>query len=153
MKQLLFIGLFLLSFSTSFAQCLDTLQFPNPQPPCYPDFIPVCGCDGNTYRNNCYADYATVLQYTDGPCEHVALDFYPNPVIDLLNLTVVTKFESDVNLYIFDRNGIVYYYRYLDNITSKVLTIPVNGFDKGLYIIMAESNGEISLSKIIRWEQ
>lgn len=153
MKLTLSTLLILLFAMTTSAQCIDTLQFPNLQPPCYPDFIPVCGCDGVTYRNNCYADYATVLQYTDGPCEHVALDFYPNPVVDILYLTVVTKYESDVNLYIFDRNGIVYYYRYLQNITSEQITIPVYGFDKGLYIIMAESNGEIELSKIIRWEQ
>jgi hypothetical protein len=29
---------------------------------------PVCGCDGVTYKNACYAKMARVLSYTPGPC-------------------------------------------------------------------------------------
>ncbi len=136
--------------SMTHGQCLDTLQFPNLQPPCYPDFVPVCGCDGVTYRNACHADFATVLQYGEGPCEQVVHDYYPNPVENMIYMTIATKYESDVNLYIFDRNGHVYYYRYLPLVSSQYLTIPVNGFEKGLYIVMTESNGQASFSKMIR---
>jgi hypothetical protein len=146
------IGCLLLTFSC-IGQCLDSLQFPNTAPPCYPDFIPVCGCDGVTYQNSCYADYATVLNYAEGPCDQIAIDLYPNPSSNWMSFTAVTKYESDVNLYIFDRNGNVYYYRDLTNVTSETLSIPVYEFEQGLYIIMAESNGEAKLLKFIRWEE
>lgn len=133
-------------------QCLDSLQFPNLQPPCYPDFIPVCGCDGITYRNACYADYATVLQYVDGPCEQVVFDFYPNPAIDMIYMTLATKYESDVNLYIFDRNGIVSYYSFYPNVTAEFVTLPVYWFEQGLYIIVAESNGVLHKAKFMKWQ-
>jgi hypothetical protein len=135
----------------SFGQCLDTLSFPNLQPPCFPDFLPVCGCDGVTYRNACYAEFATVQQWQEGPCENILIDIYPNPAVNWLNTTIVTKFESNVNLYIFDRNGNIYYYDYLTTVTNSTLIIPVNGFDYGLYVVMAESNGDVQLSKFIKW--
>lgn len=153
MKRLvLFLALASVAMLTN-AQCKDTLNFPNYQPPCWNDFIPVCGCDGVTYHNSCYADYATVIQYQDRPCEQVAIDIYPNPATDLLYTTIATKYEADVNIYIFDRNGMVYYYRYLTNVNNEQMYIPVNSFEQGLYIIMAESNGVTKLLKFLKWDQ
>ncbi len=153
MKPLFLIAIIAVIGLPCNAQCIDSLNFPNLQPPCFADFLPVCGCDGVTYRNACYAGFATVLQYQEGPCENIVIDFYPNPTSYWLNTTIVTKFESNVNLYIFDRNGNVYYYDYLTNVTNRSLTIPVHGFEQGLYIMMAESNGDVQLSKFIKWEE
>lgn len=153
MRKLTLVSLILLAFVSANAQCLDTLNFPNLQPPCNPDFIPVCGCDGVTYKNRCFADFATVQQYVEGPCEQVAMNIFPNPSTYWLNVNIVTKFEADVNFYIFDRNGNIFYYSFLRNVTSEMLDIPVYGFEQGLYIVMAESNGVTQLSKIIRWEE
>ena len=153
MKKALFILTFTLQALLSTAQCLDTLNFPNYQPPCNPDLVPVCGCDGVTYTNNCFADFATVTQYIDGPCEQVVMRVSPNPATYWLDVTIVTKYEADVSLYIFDRTGNIYYYQYLRAVNSQILNIPLNGFDQGLYIVMVESNGVSQLSKIIKWEQ
>ncbi|MCF8463250.1 MAG: T9SS type A sorting domain-containing protein [Flavobacteriales bacterium] len=153
MRKLVIVVVFKLSATLVGAQCLDTLNFPNLQPPCYPDFVPVCGCDGVTYQNNCFAEFATVLQYIDGPCEQVAFTIYPNPTTDFLFTTIVTKYEADVNLYIFDRNGTIYYHTFLQAVTSEYLTIPMNVFDQGVYIIMVESNGVAKLSKFVKWNE
>lgn len=134
-------------------QCLDTLNSPILNPGCNLDFTPVCGCNGVTYNNPCFAEAATVLQYVDRPCEQVAINFYPNPVIYWLYATVVTKFEADVNLMIFDRNGNIYYSRYLQSVNYEYLTIPVHDFDDGLYILMAESNGVAEFKKFIKWKE
>lgn len=151
MKRLIPI-LLLLPLGVS-AQCLDTLRFADPYPGCNLEFIPVCGCNNVTYRNYCYAEAATVTQWVDGPCENVAINVYPNPATYWLYVNVVTKYESDVRLFIFDRNGNIAYSNYLTEVTNEYLTIPVNNLGHGIYIMMAECNGYSQLLKFVRWEQ
>ena len=134
------------------AQCEDSLSFPVTNPPCYPDFIPVCGCDGTTYVNFCHWQYATLNQYSEGPCEQVAFNFYPNPVVEYINLRIATRLETDVNLYIFDRNGNIMYYDFLQQMTNEQIIIPVYGFRQGIYFILAETNGETFSRKFVKWE-
>ncbi len=35
---------------------------------CYEIYAPVCGCDDVTYSNDCHAECAGIMEYTEGAC-------------------------------------------------------------------------------------
>ncbi len=42
-------------------------------------FVPVCGCNGLTYRNACFANASGLISYTEGLCPDVCID--PNIIL------------------------------------------------------------------------
>jgi hypothetical protein len=47
--------------------CIDRKKI-NPNTFCIEVYEPVCGCDGKTYPNTCYAERAGVTKWTPGVC-------------------------------------------------------------------------------------
>ena len=47
--------------------CIDSTLI-NDSIACIEIYDPVCGCDGVTYSNSCYADVSGVISYVAGEC-------------------------------------------------------------------------------------
>ncbi len=115
---------------------------------CYPEFRPICGCDNVTYRNVCRALNDRGVQfYTDGPCEPLAFNFDPNPVLTNLYVTFVLKTTGDLHIMILDLYGKIYYEDMRFSVDRYDLQIDVTNYRNGLFMIYAETDGYVLVKK------
>lgn len=113
---------------------------------CPDPYNPVCGCNGNTYRNVCDANNNGVISYTNGACGYIDIFFAPIPVLDVLHLNISLKKPDDVYFYIFDLYGKLRYFK-IFNISNVdypfIYDIDMTAFSLGPYILVAQSSGNI----------
>jgi hypothetical protein len=158
----IFIFILLFAATSSIAQnpgtyqptCIDTTLMNFNANPCYGNsYEPVCGCDNVTYRNSCMADAAGIINqsYTQGPCEFMDFDFYPNPVATAgqLKVKVICKGITDINVWIFDMYFRQMYYQVSRQYADVELYPDVRGFGNGMFFMVVEAEGTVKVKRLL----
>ena len=116
--------------------------------------------DGVTYVANNSMSFAGDAVYGT-PSEPYILNFnidaaeslsvYPNPVVDLLNVSGALNGESEVSLELFDLAGALVYTKQV-SVSDNVLdaSISMNGFAAGSYLLKVSQNGDSKMFKIVK---
>jgi hypothetical protein len=135
--------------------CIDSLMITNNT--CYgTTYQAICGCDNVTYRNECFAVAAGIINgaFTDGPCEFMDFDFTPNPAgRDLVNgpltIRVICKGPVDINVWIFDTFFREKYYQRSLQFQEQIFQPDVRGWGNGLFFIAVEAGGVVKIKRLL----
>lgn len=152
----LFLIFFLyISFDSCFAQtCHDSLRQADPYYlGCTDPYFPVCGCDGNTYRNECAAFYRGGLNsWGEGSCVEFDYIIDPTLVDYYLRLQVYMRNAGNMSISIYDVYGHVFYLSQIffnQGLTDRSIA-QVSSFEHGIYIIVLNLNGDQQVKKFYK---
>lgn len=138
LKKAIFIFL-LLGWQYCTAQqfgCIDSLAI-NPSFPCpQNDFKPVCGCDNETYRNECEAGQKYGVQtYYDGSCSGFEIDIIPTFDPFSLTFTLVQANPNFARLFIVDMYGKLWWEKEISAVPKESFPIDIVPLSIGTYIL------------------
>ena len=129
--------------------CYDSLLV-SPGAYCIPDYEPVCACNQKTYRNYCFARIEGFQQYENGICETIAFDFTPNPVSNSLAMKLFLRNPGNVNIYVMDLYGKIYFKTSYNDIVYTSVYLDVSNYEQGVYLIFSETGGEFVVKKFVK---
>jgi hypothetical protein len=132
------------------AQCIDSTHIQYGAY-CDPSWVPVCACNGYTYRNDCFARNAGIINnnWVYGICDPVDFDFTPNPATDYINIDAIMKVPGDMYVQLFDRFGRIFYATTYPNVSEIQFQIDVRGFPIGMYFINIFCSDGYRVKKVV----
>ncbi len=133
------------------AQCIDSTHIQNGAY-CDPAWVPVCACDGHTYRSDCVARNKGFTSWYYGICDAIDFDFNPNPAADIINIDAMMKNAEDMDVQLIDRFGQIFYsttFPASPGVLEQVFQIDVQGFPTGVYFLKIFCKDGMKVKKVV----
>jgi len=117
-----------------------------------PSFIPVCGCDQVTYRNECVAfrnGGVNQINYT-GVCQndYIFATIYPTFVTEAITLYLQFYDKGSALIQIRNSYGNIMFSQNYLSLTSRQFTIDRTGYEPGIYFCFVISG---NVSQVIKF--
>lgn len=152
MLRLLLPILFVMLPFTTTAQCYDSTQVVYGGY-CDPRWEPVCGCDGYTYRNDCFARNAGLSTWTYTICDYVDFDFLPNPPIDYITVDAWLKAPDVMYVELIDRFGKIYYTNVFQGSDRYIFQVDFRGYPQGIYYLHCYTSSGSRVKKVLKADE
>ena len=104
-------------------------------------------CD--PHPNSMYGAVTVLGTASTNEINNFKFEIYPNPVIDIVNLTFENNFENMFKVEIYDSLGRLSFTQNKSS-TGNKLSLNISELERGIYILKLYNNNKISVQRIIK---
>ncbi len=118
-----------------------------------PSFLPVCGCNLVTYRNECVANRNGGVNFinSDGVCpnDYIYAEIFPTIVTDYITLYLQFYEKGSAFIQIRDTYGKIMFSQNYLSLTSRMFSLDRSGYGTGIYYVLVSAGNVQKILKFV----